>query len=399
MPLPAKSTPIVLCPLQEVGPTGHGPLAGALPAPLRDPLVIAGKKDLGDVGAPKVRRPRVGGRVEADAGKGLALERGGPQRAGPQPNGGVDKRERRNLTAGEHEIAERQLLSFVQRSEPLVDPLVPPADDDEAVEGRQPFGIGLTEGPAGRAGDDDRPAFVGRSPREHPVEDPSDRLRPEHHSGSAAVWAVIGALAGPERVEEVVQNDPHDPALLRSADDREANRRREHLGKERDHVDEEHACMFDIRRLFAAPRRKRATNADIERGIAALEGQQYDEALSRFEAALAADLPRGERALALNKRGVALVAVGRRDEALAAFRDALGSVERYAPALVNIGNLLLEDGDLDGAIERYRAALRADQDYAGAHLNLGVALKRAGRPSEGIQHLRTAQRLEGRRRS
>jgi tetratricopeptide (TPR) repeat protein len=157
--------------------------------------------------------------------------------------------------------------------------------------------------------------------------------------------------------------------------------------------------MFDIKRLFAAPRRRRAGNADIERGLAALERRRYDEALQCFATALAGELPRGDRALALNKRGVALVAAGRRDEARTAFRDALIAVESYAPALVNIGNLLLEDGDADGAIDRYRAALRADPDYVSGHLNLGIALKRAGRASEGIRHLRIAQRLEARRRS
>lgn len=121
--------------------------------------------------------------------------------------------------------------------------------------------------------------------------------------------------------------------------------------------------------------------------------------MGHLDAALAGTLLVAERALALNKRGVALVALGDRDAARAAFHDALAAVERYPPALVNTGNLLLEDGHVEAAIEHYRAALDADPDYAQGHLNLGIALKRAGRASEGIRHLRTAQRLEGRRRS
>jgi tetratricopeptide (TPR) repeat protein len=157
--------------------------------------------------------------------------------------------------------------------------------------------------------------------------------------------------------------------------------------------------MFHIRRLFAAPRRFGPPKTDLERGVAALERGDHDGALAYLAAAAASDGPAADRAAAHNKRGVALIAVGRREEALAAFCDALAVVERYAPALVNIGNLLLEDGDVADAIEHYRAALVADERYSGAHFNLAVALKRAGRAGEAVHHLRTAQRLEGRRRS
>jgi tetratricopeptide (TPR) repeat protein len=157
--------------------------------------------------------------------------------------------------------------------------------------------------------------------------------------------------------------------------------------------------MFDIRRLFAVRGAERAQSPAVRDALRALRAERYEEALDRLDGILAASPVPGERAFAHNKRGVALIALGRRDEALAAFSAALATVDGYPAALVNIGNLRLEEGALDDAIELYRAALRSDEDYAVAHLNLGTALKRAGHTAEGVRHLRTAQRLEGRRRS
>jgi tetratricopeptide (TPR) repeat protein len=157
--------------------------------------------------------------------------------------------------------------------------------------------------------------------------------------------------------------------------------------------------MFDIRRLFAAPRAGRKGPQGLADGLTALARHQYGAALGHFERALAGDLPSDERALVLNKRGVALVGLGDLEGARAAFQSALETVDAYAPALVNIGNLLLDAGAADEAIAYYRAALRSDEEYPAAHFNLGVALKRAGRTSEGVHHLRRAQRLAARRRS
>jgi tetratricopeptide (TPR) repeat protein len=155
--------------------------------------------------------------------------------------------------------------------------------------------------------------------------------------------------------------------------------------------------MFDIRRLFAAPRRRRGS--ELDRALAALSAGRFDEALALLARVLVAEQEASVRALVLNKRGVAYIGLGERSAAEAEFRAALGEVDGYAPALVNLGNLRLEDGDLDDAIQHYEAALRSDRDHPGAHFNLGVALKRAGRTGEGVHHLRLAQRLAERRRS
>jgi lipoprotein NlpI len=146
--------------------------------------------------------------------------------------------------------------------------------------------------------------------------------------------------------------------------------------------------------------RKFASRDHTPRGLAleAIARGRYDEAVERLEALLAdAALAPGDRAFYLNKRGVARISLGRADEARVDFQAALACVPRFAPAIANLGNLLIEAGDLDGAIAQYEAAIAADDDCAVAHFNLGVAYKRAGRVGEGVRAMRKAQRLEGRK--
>ncbi len=70
---------------------------------------------------------------------------------------------------------------------------------------------------------------------------------------------------------------------------------------------------------------------------------------------------------------------------------------RFAPALANIGNLLLEDGAFEEAISHYEAAIRADESYAIAHLNLSVAYRKTGRRADAVRELRAGTPLGGTR--
>lgn len=163
--------------------------------------------------------------------------------------------------------------------------------------------------------------------------------------------------------------------------------------------------MFAFDRLLAVFRRgpgrrggfeaRPAAGSAYERGVRDLALGDPAAALAHFDAALA-DGP-APRAGIANKRGVALVALGRRAEALAAFGDALDADERCAPALANLGNLLLEDGHVHDAIDYYRAALACDDGYAPAYRNLGIALKRLGRRGEAVRAFRAAVRREAKR--
>ncbi|MGZ3498690.1 MAG: tetratricopeptide repeat protein [Vulcanimicrobiaceae bacterium] len=134
----------------------------------------------------------------------------------------------------------------------------------------------------------------------------------------------------------------------------------------------------------------------FERAMLALESGRSQEALERFDTLLAQNLPLQERVKITNKRAVALVQLGRREEALAELTAVLELDPRYAPALVNVGNLCLEEGSLDDAVLHYEAAIRADDQYSVAHLNLGIAYKRMGRLGDSVRELKRATRLEGR---
>jgi tetratricopeptide (TPR) repeat protein len=152
--------------------------------------------------------------------------------------------------------------------------------------------------------------------------------------------------------------------------------------------------MFDVRRLFAALRRPSPGGDPFALGLAASERGAHETALAAFESAAATATDGCGRARAHNKRGVALVALERRAEALEAFCSALAEDERCAPALVNIGNMLLDAGHPQDALDYYEAAIRAEDGYATAHRNLAVALRRLGRRGDAVRALKRAVRLE-----
>lgn len=130
--------------------------------------------------------------------------------------------------------------------------------------------------------------------------------------------------------------------------------------------------------------------------LRALEQRDFFAADRGFSEALAGDLSASERAFALNKRGVARVGLEHYDLARADFRAALELLPRFAPALANLGNLLLDEGDVNAAIDRYESAIAADPEYALAYLNLSVAYKRCGRIADAVRALRRSQRIEWR---
>jgi tetratricopeptide (TPR) repeat protein len=163
--------------------------------------------------------------------------------------------------------------------------------------------------------------------------------------------------------------------------------------------------MFDVlarlaaRRPWAGGKARElgaAPQGDYGRGLAALSAGRPDEALAAFCAALEGAAAGEERARIRNKCGVALVALRRFAEAREAFEAALEARATFAPALVNLGNLSLEEGRTSEAIARYERAIAADPEYAPAYLNFGIACKRSGRRAEAVRHFRTAARLEAR---
>jgi tetratricopeptide (TPR) repeat protein len=156
--------------------------------------------------------------------------------------------------------------------------------------------------------------------------------------------------------------------------------------------------MFDLRALIAAFRRGPGPGTAFERGVVALDAGDHAAAEAGFSAALDETADSSACATIRNKLGVVRMALGRRDEAFGDFCLALALDERCAPALVNLGNLLLEDGHALDAIDYYEAAIRADEAYPAAYRHLGIALRRLGRRAEAVRALRAADRYAGRLR-
>jgi tetratricopeptide (TPR) repeat protein len=155
--------------------------------------------------------------------------------------------------------------------------------------------------------------------------------------------------------------------------------------------------VFTFERLFAFLRAFRREPTPYERALRALDSGQYADALTQFDDLLASLPANDKRRLTVeNKRGIALIYLGRKDEARAVFESILASDPVYVPALVNLGNMALESGNLDEAVTRYESALHIDDFYPGAHFNLGVAYKRLGRTADAVRELRRATSLEGR---
>lgn len=153
--------------------------------------------------------------------------------------------------------------------------------------------------------------------------------------------------------------------------------------------------MFNFRRFLALFRPQLYT--PFELAMRDLAQGRYDEALTRLNDLLEnPSLTIDERATIENKRGVAFINMQRQSEARAAFEESLTTNPRFAPALVNLGNLHLEANEITEAIQLYERAVLYDEEYALAHHNLGVAYKRLGRTADAVRELRKAHRLEGR---
>ncbi len=95
-------------------------------------------------------------------------------------------------------------------------------------------------------------------------------------------------------------------------------------------------------------------------------------------------------ALAHNNLGTALAALGRRDEALVHYAQAVRLQPADPVMQNNLGAALAKAGQIEAAMEHYQAALHARPDFDEAHNNLGAALAALGRWDEAVAHFRRA---------
>jgi tetratricopeptide (TPR) repeat protein len=122
---------------------------------------------------------------------------------------------------------------------------------------------------------------------------------------------------------------------------------------------------------------------DIQRGSPA-------EALEKISAAIAVN---PAAAPFHGNLGTAYQALGRLDEAVAAYREAVRLDPSYADAHNNIGALYEKRAQYRAAVDSYRAALAARPDFVEASSNLGQLLRRAGEYKEAVQLLSRAIEL------
>jgi protein O-GlcNAc transferase len=94
-----------------------------------------------------------------------------------------------------------------------------------------------------------------------------------------------------------------------------------------------------------------------------------------------------------NNMGSVLLALGRPDEAVEAYRSALKLKSDYAQAHNNLGNALKEQGHIDIAIDCYHTALKYKPDLPEAYNNLGIVLQTVRRFDQAVDAYHTAIRL------
>jgi protein O-GlcNAc transferase len=117
---------------------------------------------------------------------------------------------------------------------------------------------------------------------------------------------------------------------------------------------------------------------------------RFDEAIAAYRQAIALepDVPE-----AYNNLGNALASVGRLDEAENALNRAISLRPDYADAIFNIGNIQQDLGRTAKAVEYLTRATHLRPDWAPAYNNLGTALCEIGRRDEGIAAYRRALEL------
>lgn len=141
--------------------------------------------------------------------------------------------------------------------------------------------------------------------------------------------------------------------------------------------------------LLSSARSRAVTETNL--GTAFYEQGRHDEAVARFERAIAIEpgyVP------AFNNLGVALRAAGRTADAVAAYRRGLTVRDDYPDLHFNLANALLAANRTDEAAEHLRKAAAGEPDSAGNHNNLGLALAEKGQLPEAMTEFAAAVALD-----
>ena len=148
--------------------------------------------------------------------------------------------------------------------------------------------------------------------------------------------------------------------------------------------------------LHALQVTKNNASAHCTLGEIFLERGQYDRALAKFDEALKINsaLLGGERySQAHIGKGLALLALGRTQEAEKSFRRAIELAPKFARAHVDLGITLEKLGKWGESLQSFQEAMRLAPDEPFTHSNLAIAYLRRGRIDEAAAQYREALSL------
>lgn len=150
------------------------------------------------------------------------------------------------------------------------------------------------------------------------------------------------------------------------------------------------ALWKDTRTLFTHTLAVTTNNAMAHKylGDVLLGADSVSEAIPHYQEAIRLARNFTE---ARNKLGSALGRLGRYDEAIVQFREALSEGER-AEVHHNLGYVYAEQGRFDDAIREFRTALRLAPNFVEARIKLGSTLGTLGRYDEAIAEFREAMK-------
>ena len=89
-----------------------------------------------------------------------------------------------------------------------------------------------------------------------------------------------------------------------------------------------------------------------------------------------------------------LAALGRTDEAIEHYREALRIYPKDSRTLNNLGGLLAKVGRTDEAVPYLLRSVQSNPDYVGAHYNLFLAYRKEGKTDEALREYLTIRALD-----
>jgi protein O-mannosyl-transferase len=92
--------------------------------------------------------------------------------------------------------------------------------------------------------------------------------------------------------------------------------------------------------------------------------------------------------------GAAYGSLGRQQDEIEAYKQAIKIKPDYAEAYYNLGIACEELGRRQEAVEAYKQAIRTKPDYMDAHINLGVAYYRLGRYQDAVEPYKQAIKIK-----